>query len=85
MDTIRRSLLLAPLALTAGGAMAQTPAPDTAKTVAGWPTPSGTIDLWPQGAPGATPATRKVELTVGDATLGFEPREVAELFARLLR
>jgi acetyl esterase/lipase len=52
MDVLRRSLLLSPLALTAGKVMAQAPAPDTAKFVAGWPAPSGTINLWPKGAPG---------------------------------
>ena len=69
----RRSLLLAPLALTAGGAMAQTPAPDTAKTVAGWPAPSGTIDLWPQGAPGQLHPDMKevVEETSTDPAVKF--------------
>ncbi|MFT4074224.1 MAG: alpha/beta hydrolase [Asticcacaulis sp.] len=54
MDMLRRSLLLSPLALSAGAVMAQTPAPvpGAAKTVAGWPEPVGTIDLWPKGAPG---------------------------------
>jgi len=69
----RRSLLLAPLVLTAGGAMAQTPAPDTAKTVAGWPAPSGTIDLWPQGAPGQLHPDMKevVEETSTDPAVKF--------------
>ncbi|MFT3916722.1 MAG: beta-eliminating lyase-related protein [Anaeromyxobacteraceae bacterium] len=35
--------------------------------------------------PGATRATRLVELSVGDATLGFEPGEVAELVRELVR
>ncbi|HTM79645.1 alpha/beta hydrolase [Asticcacaulis sp.] len=69
----RRSLLLAPLALTAGGAMAQTPAPDTAKTVAGWPAPAGTIDLWPKGAPGQLHPQMKevVEETSTDPAVKF--------------
>ena len=69
----RRSLLLAPLALTAGSAMAQTPAPDTAKTVAGWPAPSGTIDLWPKGAPGQLHPEMKevVEETSTDPAVKF--------------
>ncbi|ESQ77699.1 alpha/beta hydrolase [Asticcacaulis sp. AC402] len=48
MDTLRRSLLLSPLALTAGAAVAQTAAPEVAtpKPIA-WPTPATTIDLWP--------------------------------------
>ncbi|MCR6658519.1 MAG: alpha/beta hydrolase [Asticcacaulis sp.] len=73
MDTIRRSLLLAPLALTAGGAMAQTAAPDTAKIVAGWPTPTGTIDLWPNGAPGQLHPDMKehVEETSTDPAIKF--------------
>lgn len=69
----RRSLLLAPLALTAGGAMAQTAAPDTAKTVAGWPAPAGTIDLWPKGAPGQLHPQMKevVEETSTDPAVKF--------------
>ena len=35
--------------------------------------------------PGYSKATRLVELSVGDATLGFKPREVADLFAQLVR
>lgn len=35
--------------------------------------------------PGLTPSTRVVELTVGDATLAFAPREVADLVAELVR
>lgn len=35
--------------------------------------------------PGYGPSTRMAELTVGDATLGFEPREVAELIAELVK
>lgn len=35
--------------------------------------------------PGYTPSTRMVELTVGDATLGFTPREVAGLIAELVK
>jgi len=43
------------------------------------------VYTWPQSAPGATPATRKVEFTVGDATLGFAPAEAAAIVAELLR
>jgi len=35
--------------------------------------------------PGYGPSTRMVELTVGDATLAFEPREVADLVSGLMR
>jgi threonine aldolase len=35
--------------------------------------------------PAYVPSTRMVELTVGDATLAFAPREVAELVVELLR
>jgi len=35
--------------------------------------------------PGFTPSTRMVELTVGDATLAFKPREVADLVAELVK
>lgn len=49
MDTLRRSLLMTPLALAATGAAAQTAAPvvpnDTRQLT--WPEPVGTIDLWP--------------------------------------
>jgi threonine aldolase len=34
---------------------------------------------------GYTRSTRLVELTVGDATLGFKPREVADLVAQLMK
>ncbi|MDV6331942.1 alpha/beta hydrolase [Asticcacaulis sp. 201] len=45
----RRSLLLTPLVLAAGSAVAQTPAPDVAtKRGLAWPEPVGTIDLWPK-------------------------------------
>lgn len=69
----RRSLLLAPLALTASAAAAQTAAPDTAKVVAGWPAPSGTIDLWPKGAPGQLHPDMKehVEETSTDPAVKF--------------
>lgn len=69
----RRSLLLAPLALTASAAAAQTAAPDTAKVVAGWPAPSGTIDLWPQGAIGQLHPQMKehVEETSTDPAVKF--------------
>ena len=36
-------------------------------------------------APGPSAATRMLELSVGDATLGFRPREVAELVGGLMR
>ena len=69
----RRSLLLAPLALTATAAAAQTAAPDTAKVVANWPAPSGTIDLWPKGAPGQLHPDMKevVEETSTDPAVKF--------------
>ncbi len=69
----RRSLLLAPLALTASAAAAQTAAPDTAKVVPGWPAPSGTIDLWPQGAIGQLHPQMKehVEETSTDPAVKF--------------
>ena len=35
--------------------------------------------------PGYSPATRMVELTVGDATLGFEPTEVAQIIRALMK
>jgi threonine aldolase len=35
--------------------------------------------------PGYTPSTRMVELTVGEATLAFEPREVARIVAELMK
>ncbi|MGZ4596773.1 MAG: threonine aldolase family protein [Actinomycetes bacterium] len=37
------------------------------------------IWTWPRSTPTESPRWRKVELTVGDATLGFTPGEVAEL------
>ena len=43
------------------------------------------VYTWPQSTPGPTPSTRKVEFTVGDATLGFAPAEAAEIVAELLR
>ncbi|HET7400486.1 MAG TPA: beta-eliminating lyase-related protein, partial [Usitatibacter sp.] len=42
------------------------------------------IYTWPQSMAGPTPALRMLELTVGDATLGFEPGEVAQIVARLV-
>jgi threonine aldolase len=39
---------------------------------------------WARTSPGATPAIRVVELTVGDATLAFAPDEVAEILERLV-
>ena len=43
------------------------------------------VFTWPGSMPGATPATRIVELTVGDATLAIEPREAASIIAELVR
>jgi threonine aldolase len=43
------------------------------------------VFTWPSSNPGPTPATRVLELTVGDATLAFEPREAAEIIAELVR
>jgi threonine aldolase len=40
---------------------------------------------WPGSAPSENPAVRVLELTVGDATLGFEPKEVAAIVARFVR
>ena len=53
--------------------MAQTAAPDTAKIVAGWPAPTGTIDLWPNGAPGQLHPDMKehVEETSTDPAIKF--------------
>jgi threonine aldolase len=42
------------------------------------------IFTWPGTAPTGTPSIRGVELTVGDATLGFAPKEVAEIVQRLV-
>lgn len=42
------------------------------------------IFTWTSSAPGATPSTRMVELSVGDATLGFNSREVAQIVAALV-
>jgi threonine aldolase len=39
---------------------------------------------WPGSAPTGNPRWRAVELTVGDATLGFSAAEVAEIIGRLL-
>ena len=41
------------------------------------------IFTWTGTAPGGTPSTRVVELTVGDATLTFSSREVAAIIAQL--
>ena len=41
------------------------------------------IFTWSGTSPGATPAIRVVELTVGDATLTFSASEVAEILAQL--
>lgn len=37
-----------------------------------------------QSAPGQSPSVRMVELSVGDATLGFDPQEVAEIIEELV-
>ena len=77
MDTLRRSLLLSPLSLAAfgaaGAAMAQTPAPDGGKPIAGWPKPSSTIDLWPKGVAGQLHADMQevVEETTTDPAIHF--------------
>jgi hypothetical protein len=42
------------------------------------------VFLWPDVAPTEVPGWHKVELTVGDATLGFPPAEVRELVAAIL-
>ena len=42
------------------------------------------VFTWPQSAPGLAAATRKVEFTVGDATLAFAPAEAAAVVGRLL-
>lgn len=43
------------------------------------------VFTWPQSAPGPTPADRTVELSIGDATLGFRPQEAADIIAELVR
>jgi len=43
----------------ANSASAQTPAPAGGPQIAGWPTPTETIDLWPKGAPGSLKTDRK--------------------------
>jgi threonine aldolase len=42
------------------------------------------IFTWPRTSPGATPSTRVVEFTVGDATLHFNPDEVAGIVEQLV-
>ena len=42
------------------------------------------VFTWPRTAAGASPSTRVVELTVGDATLEFTPDEVAGLLDQLV-
>ncbi|ESQ78902.1 alpha/beta hydrolase [Asticcacaulis sp. YBE204] len=50
----RRDVIAGTLAaVLATSARAQTPAPNAGPLVESWPEPSGTIDLWPKGAPGA--------------------------------
>lgn len=41
------------------------------------------IWTWPTCMPTADPGVQRLELSIGDATLGFEPAEVAEIFAGL--
>ena len=43
------------------------------------------VYTWPHTMPGPTPATRKIEFTIGDATLQFAPAEAAGVVAALLR
>ncbi len=38
---------------------------------------------WPRSQPTGSPHVQRVELTVGDATLGFEPGEVRDILRRL--
>lgn len=40
---------------------------------------------WPRAAPTDSPRVQRVEFTVGDATLGFEPHEVRAILQSLLR
>jgi threonine aldolase len=42
------------------------------------------IWTWPRSQPTDSPNIQRVELTVGDATLGFSPAEVGEILERLL-
>jgi hypothetical protein len=42
------------------------------------------IFTWPRSSPGDAPTRRVVELTVGDATLGFAPEEVAAILRQLV-
>jgi hypothetical protein len=42
------------------------------------------VFTWPGSAPGPTPSVRVVEFTVGDATLGFRPDEVAGIIGELV-
>jgi hypothetical protein len=41
------------------------------------------IWTWPKAAPTVDPGTQKVELSVGDATCQWEPKELAGVIARL--
>lgn len=43
------------------------------------------VFTWPSTMPRPTPSVRVVEFTVGDATLGFRPKEVAEIIGELVR
>ena len=43
------------------------------------------VYTWPRSMPGPSPSVRVVELTVGDATLGFSPAEAARILSELVR
>ena len=43
------------------------------------------IWVWPSGRPTADPRVQRLELSVGDGTLGFEPAEIADIFTALTR
>ena len=60
MDIVRRSLLISPLLAAVAPTLAATQAPGmpTGRSFA-WPTPSASIELWPQGVPGPVPAGLK--------------------------
>ena len=74
MDTMRRSLLLSPLVLSAamsGAAGAQTPPPEVEGTtrLSHWPEPSSMIDLWPMGVSGQLNPNLK-EVVIDDSKDG---------------
>lgn len=41
------------------------------------------VFTWPSTVPGPTPSVRVLEFTIGDATLEFRPKEVAEILGEL--